>query len=151
MAATGDDRTRSGIAADPSTPVPEILNRSQNYATGKSKDFNARQSQKLRQSDNGLAAAEPSQWRDLETAILERSVKICCAIMRLAARNRETDRIGIRETESELLRLPRPMTEESLSESDDDDVPGSPVAERRAPPHLAALGEKARDYARNAR
>jgi hypothetical protein len=38
-----------------STPVPEILNRSQNYATGKSKDSNARQSQKLRQSDTATA------------------------------------------------------------------------------------------------
>ena len=45
------------------------------------------------------------------------------------------------------------MSEETaFSTSDDDEVEtGPPVAERNAAPHLAALGEKARDYARNAR
>ena len=44
------------------------------------------------------------------------------------------------------------MSEETaLSASDDEAETGGPVAERNAAPHLAALGEKARDYARNAR
>ncbi len=38
----------------------------------------------------------------------------------------------------------------AFSASDDEAETGAPVAEN-APPHLAALGEKARDYARNAR
>jgi integrase len=44
------------------------------------------------------------------------------------------------------------MSEETaFSTSDDEIEAGAPVAERNAAPHLAALGEKARDYARNAR
>ena len=44
------------------------------------------------------------------------------------------------------------MSEETaFSTSDDEIEAGPPVAERNAAPHLAALGEKARDYARNAR
>jgi len=44
------------------------------------------------------------------------------------------------------------MTEETAFSTSDDEVEtGAPVAERNATPHLAALGEKARDYARNAR
>ena len=43
------------------------------------------------------------------------------------------------------------MTEAKTSSTSDDGAKtGAPVAERRATPHLAALGEKARDYARNA-
>ncbi len=44
------------------------------------------------------------------------------------------------------------MPEEAAYTTSDDEVEtGAPVAERNAKPHLAALGEKARDYARNAR
>ncbi len=44
------------------------------------------------------------------------------------------------------------MPEEAAYTTSDDEVEtGAPVAERNARPHLAALGEKARDYARNAR
>jgi integrase len=44
------------------------------------------------------------------------------------------------------------MSEETASSTSDDEVEtGAAVAERNAAPHLAALGEKARDYARNAR
>ena len=44
------------------------------------------------------------------------------------------------------------MSEETAFSTSDDEVEtGAPVAERNAAPHLAALGEKARDYARNAR
>ena len=44
------------------------------------------------------------------------------------------------------------MSEEAAYTTSDDEVEtGAPVAERNATPHLAALGEKARDYARNAR
>ena len=44
------------------------------------------------------------------------------------------------------------MPEEAAYITSDDEVEtGAPVAERNAKPHLAALGEKARDYARNAR
>ena len=44
------------------------------------------------------------------------------------------------------------MSEETAFSTSDDGVEtGAPVAERNAAPHLAALGEKARDYARNAR
>ena len=39
----------------------------------------------------------------------------------------------------------------AFSTSDDGAETNPPVAERNATPHLAALGEKARDYARNAR
>ncbi|MBM3578733.1 MAG: integrase [Alphaproteobacteria bacterium] len=44
------------------------------------------------------------------------------------------------------------MSEETAFSTPDGDVQtGAPVAERQATPHLAALGERARDYARNAR
>jgi len=44
------------------------------------------------------------------------------------------------------------MSEETaFSTSDDEIQTAPPVAERNVAPHLAALGEKARDYARNAR
>ena len=44
------------------------------------------------------------------------------------------------------------MSEETAFSTSDDKVEtGAPVAERHVTPHLAALGEKARDYARNAR
>jgi integrase len=44
------------------------------------------------------------------------------------------------------------MSEETASSTSDDGVETAlPVTERNATPHLAALGEKARDYARNAR
>ena len=44
------------------------------------------------------------------------------------------------------------MSEETAASTSDDEVETAlPVAERNATPHLAALGEKARDYARNAR
>ena len=44
------------------------------------------------------------------------------------------------------------MSEEAASSTSDDEIQTAPpVAERNAAPHLAALGEKARDYARNAR
>ena len=44
------------------------------------------------------------------------------------------------------------MSEETaFSRSDDEVEIGAPIAGRNATPHLAALGEKARDYARNAR
>ena len=44
------------------------------------------------------------------------------------------------------------MSEETAFSTSDDEVEtATPVAERNATPHLAALGEKARDYARNAR
>ena len=44
------------------------------------------------------------------------------------------------------------MSEETAFTPSDDEVETTtPVAERNAAPHLAALGEKARDYARNAR
>ncbi|HEY8138730.1 MAG TPA: integrase [Methylocystis sp.] len=44
------------------------------------------------------------------------------------------------------------MSEETAFSTSDDEVEtGPPVAERNATPHLAALGEKTRDYARNAR
>ena len=44
------------------------------------------------------------------------------------------------------------MSEETAFSTSDDEVETTtPVAERNAAPHLAALGEKARDYARNAR
>ena len=44
------------------------------------------------------------------------------------------------------------MSEEAASSTSDDGVETTtPVAERNATPHLAALGEKARNYARNAR
>ncbi len=44
------------------------------------------------------------------------------------------------------------MSEETVLSAPDDDVQtGAPVTGRNAAPHLAALGEKARDYARNAR
>jgi hypothetical protein len=44
------------------------------------------------------------------------------------------------------------MSQETAFSTWDDEVEtGAPVAERNVAPHLAALGEKARDYARNAR